>query len=77
MGLVDIYYIMYLNDILIYSKNEEDHLRHLELVLERLYNVGLIANKKKYKFLINNVKYLGFRISANSIYIDIIRIELI
>ena len=68
---------MYLNNILIYSENEEDYLKYLELVLERLYNVGLVANKKKYEFFINNVKYLGFRISVNGIRMDTVCVELI
>jgi hypothetical protein len=74
-GLVDVCCIVYLDDILIYSENEEDHFERLELVLERLRNAGLVANEKKCEFFVDEVEYLGFRIGANGIRMDPARVE--
>jgi hypothetical protein len=55
--------VVYLDDILIYSKNNEEHTRHLRLVLERLRKYGLYANRKKCHFYIDSVDFLGFVVS--------------
>ena len=46
-GLVDVFCIVYLDDILIFSKNPEEHQEHLELVIERLRRADLYANPQK------------------------------
>ena len=40
---LDDFVVCYLDDILIFSKNEEDHEKHVRLVLKRLRNAGLYA----------------------------------
>src|SRR5436190_1542338 len=62
-GYVDIFYIVYLNDILIFSKSEVEHYKHLDLVIKRLYYAELYVNPKKYEFLKLEVEYLGFIIN--------------
>lgn len=49
-GLVDIYYVVYLDDILIYSDSREQHVRDLRAVLARLRKFALYANRKKCNF---------------------------
>ena len=75
--LVDSCCVVYLDDILIYSKTIEEHEAHLKGVLERLNHYGLLINMKKSKFYCEEVKYLGFKISNNSVHVDEEKINVI
>lgn len=61
--------------ILIYSKNLEDHLQHLKLVLEVLRENELYANKKKCNFAKARVEYLGHIISGQGVEVDLEKIR--
>ena len=74
-GLVDVCCVVYLDNILIYSANEDDHVEHLKLVLERLQKFALYANEDKCEFFTDDVEYLGFRIGAEGVRMDPERIE--
>ena len=50
--------IVYLDDILIYSENEEDHEKHVKKILKRLQEKNLYFKSEKYKFHKQQVKYL-------------------
>jgi hypothetical protein len=76
-GLVDDFCVVYLDDILIFSKTEEEHHQHLELVVERLRNAELYANPKKCEFFKTEVEFLGFIIGSKGIQMDPARIETI
>ena len=65
--LVDRICVVYIDDILIYSKTREEHLLHIKLILEKLREFGLIASAEKCKFCLSKVDYLGFTISHNKI----------
>ena len=69
--------VVYFDDILIYSKNHNDHLGHLRLLLEKLRESQLYANLKKCQFLSNNIQFLGFIVSAQGIKADPIKIQAI
>jgi hypothetical protein len=62
--------ILYLDDILIFSKTEEEHLRHLTLVMRRLQQEKLLINLKKSSFMKKELIYLGFVISLNELKMD-------
>jgi hypothetical protein len=62
--------IVYLDDILIFSKTEEEHLRHLTLVMRRLQQEKLLINLKKSSFMKTKLIYLGFVISSNELKMD-------
>jgi Reverse transcriptase (RNA-dependent DNA polymerase) len=64
------FYTAYLDNILIYSKNELNHQEHIRKVLLRLYKAGLQVNIKKSKFSVRYTKYLGFFISTKGIKVD-------
>jgi hypothetical protein len=51
--------LVYLDDIIVFSKNEEQHLLDLDAVLHRLYRAGLSLNLKKCHFFKETVDYLG------------------
>ena len=56
--------VVYFDDILIYSRTPDDHLRHLELVLCKLREHELYANLKKCTFCTDSVIFLGFVVSS-------------
>ncbi|KAG7594094.1 Zinc finger CCHC-type superfamily [Arabidopsis thaliana x Arabidopsis arenosa] len=62
--------VVYFDDILIYSKNLNDHLEHLELVLKSLRKEGLYANLKKCMFCTNRLIFLGFVVSEQGLQVD-------
>ncbi|GBM97602.1 Retrovirus-related Pol polyprotein from transposon 297 [Araneus ventricosus] len=51
--------VPYLDDIAIYSNNWEDHLKHVDEVLKRIYDANLTIKPSKCKFAQNRTKYLG------------------
>ena len=53
---------IYLDDVIIYSSNYEQHLEHLRIVLERIRTANLKLNKEKCKFGKPEIEFLGFRI---------------
>ena len=53
----------YLDDIIIFSKNEEDHLHHLKEIFSRLQHFGLKMKREKYAFFKQHIQYLGHLIS--------------
>ena len=58
----------YLDDILITTAGSfEDHLKHLELVLQRLEDVGFAVNIRKSSFGVSEIDYLGYWITRNGI----------
>ena len=67
---LDVFVIVYLDDILVYSKSEEEHAEHLRLVLQKLREHQLYAKFSKYEFLLNKVNFLGHVISGEGIAVD-------
>jgi hypothetical protein len=62
--------VVFIDDILIYSKNSEDHAKHLHVILQRLRDHYLYAKFSKCEFWLNTVKFLGHTISADGISVD-------
>jgi hypothetical protein len=62
--------IVYLDDILIFSKTKREHLRHLTSVMEKLQQEKLLINLKKSYFMKKKIIYLGFVISSNELKMD-------
>ena len=58
--------IAYLDDF-IFSKTEEEHLQHLEIIFERLHETGLKLKRSTCSFVKMYIKYLGHLISQNGI----------
>ena len=59
--------ICYQDDILVYGENELQHHERLHNVLQRLKSVGLKLNRDKCKFAVNELEFLGHRISGKGI----------
>jgi len=65
--VLDQYVVVYLDDILIFSKNPEEHQKHVLDVLERLKKHGLYAKPEKCEFSVKSTEFLGFIISPSGI----------
>ncbi|KAL1220391.1 RNA-directed DNA polymerase-like protein [Cardamine amara subsp. amara] len=62
--------VVYFDDILVYSKNLEDHVQHLRKVLDVLRKEKLYANMNKCTFGTDNLVFLGFLVSADGVKVD-------
>lgn len=52
--------ISYLEDIIVFYKTEEEHLKHLQIAFEKLKLANITLNKNKCKYYKNEIKILGF-----------------
>ena len=62
--------MVYFDDILVYSKNLNEHIEHLHCVLAVLRKEKLYANLKKCSFCLDKVVFLGYVVSAKEIAVD-------
>jgi hypothetical protein len=67
MEYLDKFIVVFINDILIFSKNEEEHDEHLRLVLQKLRKNQLYAKLSKCEFWLKKVSFLGHIISEGGI----------
>ncbi|GJU00561.1 putative reverse transcriptase domain-containing protein [Tanacetum coccineum] len=74
---LDKFVIIFIDDILIYSKTKEDHEVHLKLVLELLKNERLYAKFSKCEFCLQEVHFLGHVVNHIGIHLDPSKIEAI
>src|SRR4051812_23776036 len=77
MEYLDQFVVVYLDDILIYSKNEEEHAEHLRLILEKLREHKLYAKYSKCEFWLPEVTFLEHVISKDGIAVTPERIQAI
>ena len=69
-GLLYVIVECYIDDIVVKSKREEDHMKHLAMVFERLREHNLKMNPMKCAFGVSSGKFLGFVVTKNGIQID-------
>jgi hypothetical protein len=69
-GLINQSVMVYIDDVTIFSKNKKDHLSHLRAVLERCHKFDISINPKKYVFVVEKGKLLGFIVSKDGMVID-------
>ena len=69
------YYIIYLNDILIFLKTCEKYIRYINKVIRRLGEAELQININKSEFYIIKIKYLGLIILINRMIINLDKIQ--
>ena len=56
-NIIDKFVLVYLDDVIIYSKNFNEHLSHIEEVFNRIYKVELKLKTKKYHFVVQNFNF--------------------
>ena len=69
--------VVFIDDILMYSKDREDHDTHLRVMLETLRKEHLYAKMSKCEFWLREVSFLGHIVSEEGIMVDPSKIEVI
>jgi len=77
IDLLDVCIVVYLDDILIYSDNLEEHKQHVKKVLKRLRRHKLYASSSKCYFHWDKIKFLGYIISTNGLQMDKSKVQTI
>ena len=76
-NLIDIVCVIYLKNILIFSKNRKSHFKNVTIVLRKLKKFRLYVKLKKCFFFVNVVKYLKFIVTRNDVTMNFRRIIII
>jgi hypothetical protein len=72
---LDIFVVAYLNDILIYSINEKNHIKQVNLVLKALGKASIKINRPKCTFHAKKIEFLSYIISSDKIKINLKKIQ--
>jgi hypothetical protein len=75
MEFLDKFMVAFIDDILVFSKTEEEHAEHLRLVLQKLREHKLYAKQSKCKFWLKKVSFLGHIVSNGGIAVDPSKVE--
>jgi hypothetical protein len=70
MPELDKFVVVFIDDIMIDSKNEDEHAKHLRIVLTRLREHQLYAKFSKCVFWLEEIQFLGHVLSAKGIAVD-------
>uniref|UniRef100_A0A9J8BR74 ribonuclease H n=1 Tax=Cyprinus carpio carpio TaxID=630221 RepID=A0A9J8BR74_CYPCA len=73
--MVDRFVFVYIDDILIFSQNERDHVQHVRRVLQRLLENRLFVKLEKCEFHAQSVPFLGFILSSEGIRMDLAKVK--
>jgi hypothetical protein len=71
MDYLNKFVVVFIDDILVYSQSEEEHVDHLKMVLQRLWEHQLYAKLSKCEFWINEVMFLGHIINKDGLAVDL------
>ena len=74
-SMLDRSVIVFIDDILVYSKTQEEHEEHLREVLDTLRRENLYAKFSKCEFWLREVRLLGHLVSQNGILVDPAKVE--
>ena len=72
---LDQFVVVFIDDILVYSKDAQEHEHHLRIVLQTLRENKLFAKLSKCEFWLKKVSFLGHIVSAKGIRVDPVKIE--
>lgn len=74
---IDVFLVVYIDDLLIFSKKEDDHFLHLETVLSQLSTQNLYVGRTKCEFFRSEVEFLVLKVSSKGLSIRSDRIDII
>lgn len=74
---IDDFLCVYIDDLLVFSKDEESHMRHLEIVLSRLKEHELYVSPKKCEFFEQEMDFLGMIIGMNGIKVNPKKVDIL
>jgi hypothetical protein len=74
---LDVFVIIYLDDILVFSKTEEEHKEHIKKILRKLIDENLRIKIEKTEFYAKEVDFLGFIIGREGVKMDKKKIQII
>ena len=74
-GYINKFVVVYIDDIMIYSKTFEEHIEHLEKVFQRLVEANLMVKFKKCKFCLQNIEFLGHIVGRDGLQVDPKKVE--
>ena len=77
MDELDKFVVVFINDILIYSKSVQEHEQHLRVVFEKLKAHKLYAKFSKCEFWLENVAFLGHILTAEGVAVDPEKVEVV
>ncbi len=72
---LDQFVIVYLNDILVYSKTKKEHVQHVKKILQTLKKADLRIKSEKSEFHVQSVQFLGFIVTSQSLRMNSKKIE--
>src|SRR5438105_4712966 len=75
MEELDKFFVVFFDDILIYSRSEEEHEKHLRVVLDRLRDHQLYAKFSKCEFWLQKASFLGHVLSEEGVAVDPTKVE--
>lgn len=76
-GCLGKYAFIYIDDVVIYSKTAEEHIKHVEDVLQRLREAGLRIKFSKSQLFRTSIDYLGYVVSKSGIQVNPVKVEAI
>lgn len=76
-GFVDVFVVIYLDDILIFSQDQAAHVKHVRAVLQRLREYKLYAKLSKCRFHTQRVEFLGFVVTPKGVAMDTEKVKTI
>jgi hypothetical protein len=74
---LNVFVVIYLNDILLYSQNEKKHTNHVRRVLKRLRKYKLFAKLNKCDFDLKEIDYLKFIVKINDMRMNFAKIAIV
>ncbi|MBW0524754.1 hypothetical protein O181_064469 [Austropuccinia psidii MF-1] len=72
---LDIFVVVYLDDIMVFSGSEEEHVKHVASVLQRLRDNNLFAKASKCVLHSSRVEYLGYVVSSDGLKMDSSKVQ--
>ena len=72
---LDQFVVVFIDDILVYSRDEQEHEQHLKIVLQTLREKKLYAKLRKCDFWLKEISFLGHIVSAEGVRVDPVKIE--